>query len=67
MGVSGPPGVVDSSPSDLQLVVSGLPARQFSVGEDSPSMAQLSSVDNHILFAAEAESDQLDVIEALSE
>jgi hypothetical protein len=35
-------------------------------------MAQLmtlleSSVDNHILFAAEAESDQLDVIEALSE
>jgi hypothetical protein len=72
VGISGPLGVVDSSPSDLQLTVSGPPAREFSVGEDSPSMAQLmtlleSSVGDHILFAAEAAPYQLDIVYALSE
>jgi len=71
MGVR-PSAVVDSSPSDLDLVVSCSPSRNLSVVEDSPTRSKTvslfeSSVHNNVLGIPIAVFPDDNVVNSLSE
>lgn len=67
-----PFAVVNSAPSNFELAVSGVPAWDFAVAEDPPSMSELValievSVDDGAVPSAPTASSELDTGDSLSE